>query len=448
VDLTELKVAIDRGRAAQLAPPATGEVKPWQSIEDSFGDAEWQELHAVVREVGRRAPGTFARFFGEVRIGSWIVEALCDEPDVPTIDWLIEKLEQRATDEGPWLVVTPLAHVESPARYIELSSVAALAEVEQRHDVGFDEEHVSTTMEQWRHLRDRLEPRGRWLPTSRLAPFPIDTGCRSALITVEEGTEGVAINRARTRALLALAVWTLFEAPAWRRMWPSVADWAPTPSFELSTKRKPFEPEVWIGATARTASITHHGPYAPPADRDLLRLPFDAMASATRRSAHVLLSAAWSLFQSRRFPSLLEATDRAFYLSTALAGLCEPPPPQTGGVLARWHHVRDRLDLRAELRDRGYTEAELDVAEERSYRFRNIAAHGGDAALVNLGYPADATRILKGQRTISGDQLAISVLNVDRRPMLWALREAVRLLFLEASRSGWDDQLFERNFAA
>jgi hypothetical protein len=170
------------------------------------------------------------------------------------------------------------------------------------------------------------------------------------------------------------------------------------------------------------------------------------MDHAERRSAHVLLSAAWSLFHSRRMPSQLEATDRALYLSTALAALCEPPDPNTGGVLDRWRHLRDGLDLRTELCAQGYSDAELQRAEERSYDTRNIAAHGGDAALVNLGYPADATRSLKGQRTIAGHELAISVLNADRRPMLWTLREAIRRLLLRAADDGWDDECFEKVF--
>ncbi len=185
--------------------------------------------------------------------------------------------------------------------------------------------HTFGTMKQWRHLRERLAPASRW-PSPHLAPFPIDTGCRGALITVEHGTEGVAANRARSRALLATAVWTLFET-----------------------------------------------------------LPFRAMEATDRRSAQVLLSAAWSLFHARRSPSLLEATDRALYLSTALASLCEPAAGAAGGVLARW-----RVGLRDELYARGYTDPELDDAERRSYAVRNISAHGGDAVLVSLGYPADA----------------------------------------------------------
>lgn len=403
--------------------------------------------HRVVREIARRAPGTFARFFGEVRLGRWVVDILTDESGIPTIDWLIDEIELRATDEGPWLVATPLAHVEAGALYTELSSTAALVQVEPRQDVG-DEEPVSTTMEQWRHLRDRLAPASRWLQGSpRLTPFPIDTGGRSALITVEHGTEGVAINRARSRALLAMAVWTVFETPGWRRVWPSVADWAPQPWIELSGRHKPYEPDVWIGATRRTPSRTHHGPYAPPADSGLLALPFRAMEATDRRSAQVLLSVAWSLFHARRFPSLLEATDRALYLSTALASLCEPPAGAGGGVLPRWRRLRDRLGLRDELYARGYTDSELDDAERRSYAVRNISAHGGDAVLVNLGYPADAIRTFRSQPAMPGTELAISVLNLDRRPMLWALCEAVRRLLLQADQDDWSDERFEQSFA-
>jgi len=55
---------------------------------------------------------------------------------------------------------------------------------------------------------------------------------------------------------------------------------------------------------------------------------------------------------------------------------------------ARWRTLRTRLGLLAELAKHGIDAAAVETAEERLADVRNIAAHGTDSVLINLGYPA------------------------------------------------------------
>jgi hypothetical protein len=72
-------------------------------------------------------------------------------------------------------------------------------------------------------------------------------------------------------------------------------------------------------------TVSEYGPYELPADEELLRAPFAALALAEeRRSARALLSAAHSLYLGDREPNDLERTDRVLHIYAAIEALCDP----------------------------------------------------------------------------------------------------------------------------
>jgi hypothetical protein len=193
----------------------------------------------------------------------------------------------------------------------------------------------------------------------------------------------------------------------------------------------------------RRARFIEHREFSLPEGDDLL-LPFITMnAVGDHRCAQAVLSAAWALFQAIRWPNDEETTDRMLFLFTAVATLCEEP----GGfnmatVLERWRALRTYYGIWDELAEEGYVREDLDEAERRLTDVRNIAAHGSDAALVNLGYPADRTRTFM-KREREGHELALAVLFSELQPMQWADRQVLRRLTRDLAAAGFDDDLFE-----
>jgi hypothetical protein len=94
------------------------------------------------------------------------------------------------------------------------------------------------------------------------------------------------------------------------------------------------------------------------------------------------------------------------------------------------------------------TKDRVRTLHERLRDVRNIAVHGSDAVLVNLGYPADAVRTMRGRRTVSGSELALAVIDSAWQPLGYAVPHVVRHLWLQAVDSGFDDVAFEANFGA
>jgi len=217
----------------------------------------------------------------------------------------------------------------------------------------------------------------------------------------------------------------------------------------LGHEYKPFEPGAWTGASTTKRSTTIHAGYGAPSDPEELRAPFDAMAIAGHsRCAQALLSSAWSLYVAGSTPNPLEWTDRLLLLYTAVMALCEPPgePARDEEVFGRWQHVAERAGVWSDLTERGYSAQRIQQAHARIRDARNIATHGSDSVLVNLGYPAEATRTVRGPREVPGADLALAVIRADWGPLLFAARAVTTELWCRAQAENFDDGWFEDHF--
>lgn len=190
--------------------------------------------------------------------------------------------------------------------------------------------------------------------------------------------------------------------------------------------------------------------YEPPTGVAELRWPFVAMKHAPeRRSAGALLSATWALYQATHWPYELQLTDRMLYLQTAVASLCEAPEGgDNRAMYARWRAVRTRLGLLQELASHGINAADVEAAEQRLSDVRNIAAHGIDSVLINLGYPAGRARRFSKRRERSGEELALAQLYSELRPLNWMVRQALLRTWTTVVATDFDDEVFESCFAA
>lgn len=112
----------------------------------------------------------------------------------------------------------------------------------------------------------------------------------------------------------------------------------------------------------------------------------------------------------------------------------------------RWDAVAARFDVWSELAGRGYDASDIEDLQVRIKRARNIATHGSDAALLDLGYPEQAQRKVGKNAFAPGTDFAYSVLAADLVPLRFALGFVIERLFTVARGSNWDDAAFEAQF--
>jgi hypothetical protein len=444
-DLEPLLRVIAAARAEQIAPPPEGqETKPYVPIEQYFDQAGWQELFVTVRGVRRHRIDLYNVFLGERRLAMAIVDELTDASPDTTFADLVGRLEKRAMGFGPWLVATPLANVEMSSAFVALDGKRALVRPEQAHDWKPGLAGDEATFELMRHLGDPMASHPRWL--THMKPHPIDSRHGAVLVSVEDGTAAAALATARTRAHYAVAVWALVRDPGFRRVWPTLGLWGPQPWIDHGHAYKGYVPGG--NDEMRRARFIEHREFPLPEGDDLV-LPFAVMGAVDEhRCAQALLSAAWALFQAIRWPDDVETTDRVLFLFTAIATLCEEPGRfSVAAVVNRWRALRMYYGIWDELAEEGYAREDLDEAERRLTDIRNIAAHGSDAALVNLGYPAGRTRTFMGKRQRRGHELALAVLFSELQPMQWAVRQVLCRLTRELAAAGFNDDLFERRMS-
>jgi hypothetical protein len=89
-----------------------------------------------------------------------------------------------------------------------------------------------------------------------------------------------------------------------------------------------------------------------------------------------------------------------------------------------------------------YQQHEIEEAKGLANDLRNIAAHGSDDVLVNLGYPASAVRVLPGGRRRSGAELGLARAAAAEPVLRHAVRDATHRLAIEAIANEWDDNWF------
>ena len=145
----------------------------------------------------------------------------------------------------------------------------------------------------------------------------------------------------------------------------------------------------------------------------------------------------------------LEETDRLLHVFAAIDALAESEHNRSPAETERgWNRGSQRLGIWTNLSKGGhYTQDELSEARRVAKDLRDIAAHGSDAVLVNLGYPASAVRTMMGGRPVAGERLGLGMVAGDLPIILTAAVQATRTLFREAVRRGWDDAWYESRFA-
>lgn len=446
LDLTPLKEAINRAYAEYVSPPPEGmETKPLLSVSQYLEDAEWELVWKAVRAL-RREHARVATRFPEVTLADLVIDELVGLDETPTFDELAERLGQIADAEGPWLVSTPLSNIvlSEPAMQLAADTVLWRAVLgTEWMDQRFSEvEDQGSELTVQRFLGDRLPRVTRWLRFSD--GRRIDTGIGAQLLTVEDGAAPVALAKARAKAQYALAVWSLLHPPKQWALVPDVGIWVQQPTLQLGQRFKPREHEKWgprerlRGNTMRTWSE-----YEAPS-QDLLAVPFEAISNLEKRSSQALLSAALAHHQASRASRFL-LSERVRSIHVAIECLCEREPG-AGDALNRWDVLADRLSVWDELRKRGYDPQDAQELQGRLKDARNVATHGADAALIDLGYPEAEQRKLRGDRYAQGQDLAIAGIQTDLFPLIHAVGFAIKELLLLMSQNSWDDKLFQEQF--
>jgi hypothetical protein len=360
---------------------------------------------------------------------------------------LAERLAGAAEDEGPWLVSTPLANVSLPSAMLPIDDRTVLQRAYLGREVQDDEynEVVNAHSEVFKAIGDYLSPPSRWLAPGRHSEDAVDTTRTAALLTVENGTRALAASRARAKALYALAVWTITSPPGEFAQLPDLGVYGPQPFLQMPQRSKEHDPGEWISKKrASIGSTRHWSEYEVPSG-DLLTLPFEALRVVRdSRSAQALLSASWAAFEAARGSRFL-LSERLRHVLVAVETLGEPEPGKKM-KWKRWENLSKRYGVHDELRGRGYGEEMIARAEIRLKNARNIATHGADAALIDLGFPEGAERALMVGDPVPGEDLGFAALSADLTILVFGVQHVLSKLLGHQRDAQWDDDEFERQF--
>lgn len=310
-------------------------------------------------------------------------------------------------------------------------------------DYRFSGSEDNSEFDVHRLLGDRLPRTTKWLRLSE--DERTDTRRTATLLTVEDGVAGLALPRARAKAKYAIAVWVTLSPPEGLQLIPDVGVWAPQPHLQVRQRYKLHEEGAWIShERVQGGSIFEWGDYPAPSD-DFLRMPFEALAQSDRRAAQALLSSSLALLHASR-GSRLELSEQLRALQSAIESLCEPGPGGSGAH-DRWERVAARLRVWDELASRGYEDADIEAIQERLNDARNVATHGADAVLLDLGYPLGPDRPLRRRRSARAEDLGFAALHADLAPVRSAVRFVLSKLWQRAQAYQWDDADFEKEFS-
>jgi hypothetical protein len=445
--LEELEAGLRRAEAERDAPPASGEVKqvlPLAAYLDERAESARWRVVSELRDTNRTLYNSFGneRFLAET-----INDLVAQIEGKATWAILVRELERFVYEGSEWLITIPLANA-SAKDYSRITDRVGLAEVQQAEDWERDSQPPVDRMTIFAHLEDHIGLGARWhRPDSHAGRLD---GRRTAeLVMVERGAEPVALSVARTKARYALAMWCLLAPPEWHQLWPSLAEWEPRPHIERGIGRKPYERGAWTGGSlVHGRHINHYQEWEIPRKPDFLRAPFAAMERAVENglAARAALSAAWSLFVSERSPSDLERTDRLMHVLAAIEALCDLGEGPTGRGAARWERLTQRLKVWREI-EPAYSAQEITDAKSLTRDLRNVATHGSDDTLVNLGYPPELIRLLPGHRHRSGEELSLTQTASVLPVIATAAQIAAKRVALQGIESGWNDDTFRANFS-
>lgn len=448
MNLTDLKTRVDRARAESEAPiPPGQDSKPILPLTEYLGDEDWSALWEAVRELRRTHPDVFNLFQEEV-LARTLVFVLADLDAQPDLTELAERLREMAATEGPWLVSTPLVNLEMNEPALMVRDGVALQRALSSRDPD-DEEYnreVEARLTVLDDLGDYLSPPLRWIDSGD-GVHPLDTSRSAALVTVEPGSLALAHSRARAKALHALAIWSILSPPGDFELLPDIGIQCPQPFLFIEQHSKRFEPDVPITRRRqRPGRLVHRSPFPLP-EPELLPIPFDAIDLVReRRSAQALLSASWAYFQAARGTRSL-LSERLRHLLVAVETLGEPAPGKQMRW-SRWRQIRDRFEVHQALKVRGHSRGEIKRAEKRLKQARNIATHGADAALIDLGFPPGGQRELLHGSMMPTNDLGFAALNADLSALLFAVRLVLDGALRAAAANGWDDEEFEQQFSS
>lgn len=447
--LDRLREGIARAHAEMMAPPPEGEIKQMLLLVDYLDEEGRKAKWRLVSEIRYRERDLYNRFGNEPFLADAVVQLIAErEVD---IDWpgLLEGLARFLDESSDWLIAIPLANAKTEG-YKPITERVGLAEVLQDREGQRNAEAPADRREIYDHLGDYVDLGTRWQAEGRIAG-PLDTRRTAALVFREEGAEPLALSVARTKARYALAMWCLLVPPEWRQLWPTLADWEPRPYLERGTKHKKFEEGAWARARSpvKSSHVTQYLEYEVPSRPEFLSAPFIALERASENglAARAALSAAWSLYLAERVPGDLERTDRLMFVSAAIDALCDLGQGPTGEGEKRWARITERHGIWREMQD-SYSREEIEDAKGLARDLRNVATHGSDDTLLNLGYPADQLRRLPGNRERTGHELSLANAATVFPLISTAARSVAKRVAMQGIETGWDDDAFRENFEA
>lgn len=445
--LEELEAGLRRAKAERDAPPPSGGVKQILPLAAYLDEQAVAARWRVVSQLREQNRPLYNRFGNERFLAETITDLVAQIEGDAGWRFLVEELERFVDEGSQWLVSMPLANATTQG-YVKIGDRVGLAEVQQAEDWDPTSESPVDRMTMFTHLRDHIGQGARWHRSDSYSG-PLDGRRTAELVMVEQGAEPVALSVARTRARYALAVWCLLAPPDWRQLWPSLADWEPRPHIERGIGRKPFEAGKWTGGSrVHGRHITHYQEYEIPRRAEILRAPFEAMEHATANglAARAALSAAWSLYVTERLPVDLERTDRLMHILAAIEALCDLGEGPTGRGGTRWDQLTRRFKIWPEI-EAAYSSKEIEDAKSLTRDLRNVATHGSDDTLVNLGYPPELIRLLPRHRQRSGEELSLAQTAAVLPVISMAVQLAAKRVAQQGLESGWDDAAFRANFS-
>jgi hypothetical protein len=450
VDLTDLKARVDRAVAERDAPPAPGGSKPIVPADQLLGEDGWKETWSVVRAL-RRSHGEVFNLFPEMTLALQVLDVLAESSKVPTLGELADQLRRLAAQDGPWLVSTPLTGIEmaldEPAINIDNHTVLWRAHLGDQSWQGVPQASrdadEASSLAVFKMLDDHLDRPSQWLTLTGRGD-EIDTGRTATLLTVEDEAIGLALPRAQAKAQYAIAVWVLLSPPGPDRIVPDLGVWVPQPQIHIRQRYKRLEQGKWP-AKERTqgGGIWMNRGYQVP-DLATLRTPFQAVAVKDRRCAQALLSASLTLHTASR-GSRYQLSERLRAVRSAIETLCESAPGKSDAE-ERWERLVARYGVENVLAERGYEQGDAEAISRRLRIARNVATHGADAVLLDLGWPAGLDRPGPGKAVTKAEDLGIAALHADLAMLGLAVRLVLREMWPVVRECGFDEAAFEALF--
>lgn len=413
-----------------------------------LAEEDWTKVWEAVRVLREEHTDVFNRY-PEATLATAVIASLGAFSKAPSVADLATGLREDADRAGPWLVSTPLSNLTLPEPMVSIAKGVVLQRAFSSNRVD-DKEYnaeVNAHMGIFAALGDYINPPARWLVGGRHGDDPIDTTRTASLLTVEDGTRVLALSRARAKALYAIAVWAIVSPPDQMQLLPDVGIYGPQPFLHMPQRSKEFDEGEWMTKKRPSqSSIEHWSEYAIPTG-EMLSLPFQALAVVReKRSAQALLSASWAAFQAAR-GSRYQLTERLRHVLVAVETLGEP---RSGKSMKwkRWRKLSKRFGVHESLQARGYSEERINCAELRLKDARNIATHGADAALIDLGFPEGGERALRYGPPAAGDDLGFSALSADLTVLVFAVQRVLDRMLRHMNDKDWDDEEFDRQFTA